>query len=65
MLLLAAVAMLATLPGRSVGIGSRLLAYVFESTGSYNPAFCVLTPADLALALAGWFVKRPQAPAPP
>jgi len=44
--------------------GPWLLAYVFESTGSYHPAFYVLTPAVLAVAVAGWLTKLPQVPAP-
>ncbi|MCH8192965.1 MAG: MFS transporter, partial [Planctomycetes bacterium] len=44
--------------------GPWLLAYVFASTGSYNPAFYLLTPAILAVAVAGWLTKLPRVPAP-
>lgn len=40
-------------------VGPWFLAYVFEKTGSYEPAFYVLAPAIAVVAIAGWFVRIP------
>ncbi len=40
--------------------GPWLLSYVFETTGSYDPAFYGLAPAILLVAIVGWFVRVPE-----
>lgn len=40
-------------------IGPWFLAYVFDKTGSYAPAFYTLAPAIAVVAIAGWFVRIP------
>jgi sugar phosphate permease len=41
-------------------IGPWFLAYVFDKSGSYEPAFYALAPAIAIVAIAGWFVRIPR-----
>lgn len=37
-------------------VGPWFLAYIFDRTGSYEPAFHILTPAVALVAVAGWTI---------